>query len=267
MKVDDPFRMKERPPLPSFVHTDDPKDRHRHIVKRELNTKGLELERPMTPFEGPEIDRCTFAWEFDNVLTEEQCLQLIEAANRKGYVPALQGQSFKSKDRAGADALVFKPSFRSVYSVMYDAPEITEWLFKAMEPHLKSLPTPTGWQVYHLNSFTRTLCYCHPGQKHAPHFDACMKYPAGKYPEDHDYSKVRSYMTFFVYLNDVPSESGGSTTFPQPAGTEAVGDERCIPKSGRVLIFSQNLYHAGAPLEDHMKYVFRSDVMCLPDAS
>ena len=265
MKFDDPFRMEVTPPVPAFIENENPSERHRHIVKQELPVQGLELEKPMSPYQGDMIFTKTFCWVFDNVLTEEQCRELIQSSNQKGYVPALKGTSFKTKAKAGGDTLVFDPSFRDVYTVMYDSPKVTEWLFAALEPHLKVLPVPDGWCIDHLNSFVRSLCYCNAAQGHAPHFDAMMKYPGWKYPDGHPYKEARSYMTFMLYLSDMPPQSGGSTAFPKPGTEECDTDMRCCPKAGRVLIFSQNLYHSGSPIKDHIKYVFRSDVMCVPD--
>merc|ERR1719356_636047 len=96
-----------------------------------------------------------------------------------------------------------------------------------------------------------------------------MKYPAWKYSEGHPWKEARSYMTFFLYLSDMPPQSGGATAFPKKTEhetKESDEDMRCHPKAGRVLVFSQNLYHSGCPIKDHIKYVFRSDVMCLPDS-
>lgn len=263
MKDDDPFRTKEKPQLPALLKTD-PAERHSHITRRDLPVLGLELEKEKSPYQGEMIKSKTFAWELDDVFTEEQCLQLIETSNVKGYAPALQGTSFKSKEKAGGDILVYNPTFRSVYTVMYDAPELTAWIFSALEPHLKKVPVPDGWRMDHLNSFVRQLCYCHPDQGHRPHFDAMMKYPEWKYPEGHPYKEARSFMTLFIYLSDMPPSSGGSTAFPQPKAEECAADMRCHPKAGRVLIFSQNLYHSGSPIKDHIKYVLRSDLMCVP---
>ena len=92
-----------------------------------------------------------------------------------------------------------------------------------------------------------------------------MKYPTGKYAPDHPWSKAKSVATIFVYLTEVPPTSGGSTAFPPPPLENLTdSDMRCHPMPGRVLIFSQNLWHAGEPIRDHIKYVIRSDVMALP---
>ena len=91
-----------------------------------------------------------------------------------------------------------------------------------------------------------------------------MKYPDDKYLEDHPYKAARSFMTFFLYLSDMPPTSGGSTAFPIYDSEDCKGDLRCDPKAGRALIFSQNLYHSGSPVKDHIKYVLRSDAMCVP---
>ena len=73
MKDDDPYRMKEKPSMPTFIEADSSTERQDHVIKRELDIKGLELARPNCPYQGELIKSQTFAWEFDNVLTEEQC--------------------------------------------------------------------------------------------------------------------------------------------------------------------------------------------------
>jgi hypothetical protein len=149
---------------------------------------------------------------------------------------------------------------------MYDSPELAKYIWKVLEPHLKTAPVPTGWQQDHVNSYIRSLCYCKSGQNHTEHFDGMLWYPEDKYPEPHEWATARSLMTVFVYLSDVPAEAGGATAFPLSNSKLSDESMRVQPKAGRVLIFSQNLWHTGAPLlrDDAPKYVIRTDVMCLP---
>jgi len=242
------------------------------IIKTALPIGGMENPRP--PFYTGHEDK-TFAWTFDNVLTEGQCRELIDMANKKGYVPAFTSNNkfYAEGDPRKTDEMEYDPKRRNAFISMFDFPEFTTYLFKALETHLKSAPLPTGWRIDHINSFVRMLCYCKAGQSHPPHFDALMTYPKGKYGPDHPWSKARSFFTVFIYLTEVPRASGGSTAFFAPdyyvddnTDTWEVKEEdiRCNCMPGRVLVFSQNLRHAGEKLHDHIKYVIRSDVMAMP---
>ena len=74
MKVDNPYRMKDKPSMPTFIEADCSKERQHHVIQRVLDRQGLEMSWPNCPYEGAMIMSHTFAWVFDNVLTEEQCL-------------------------------------------------------------------------------------------------------------------------------------------------------------------------------------------------
>merc|ERR1712178_185933 len=107
-------------------------------------------------------------------------------------------------DPRRTDEMEYDPERRNTYIAMLDCPELSAWLWKALESELTNAPVPDGWRIDHINSFMRGLCYCDLAQCHPEHFDAMMTYPSGKYESDHPYSKARSLMTVFVYLTDVP---------------------------------------------------------------
>jgi hypothetical protein len=267
-KADNPYRMQEAPQAAPFLQDQISSaswlQRQAAVVKRERPVQGLETEKDL--YAGAKDS--SFAWEFDHVFTGEQCLELIEMANRKGFVPALANNQrrYETGDPRKGDELEFDPERRDTCIAMYDSPELSKYIFQVLEPHLKNAPLPNGWQLDHVNSYMRGLCYFKKDQNHSPHFDAQFAYPKGKYPEPHEWANARSFLTLFVYLSDVPAEAGGATAFPAPM--EKLSDEsmRVQPRAGRVLMFSQNLYHTGAPLlrDDALKYVIRTEVMCTP---
>jgi hypothetical protein len=55
------------------------------VVKNDRLVQGLETEKDL--YAGA-LDK-SFCWEFDNVFTAQQCMELIQMANEKGFVPAL----------------------------------------------------------------------------------------------------------------------------------------------------------------------------------
>lgn len=61
-----------------------------------------------------------------------------------------------------------------------------------------------------------------------------------------------SSLTFIVYLND--NYSGGETLFP------TLG-YKIIPKSGRALIFRQELFHEASIVTQNVKYILRCDIV------
>ena len=65
-------------------------------------------------------------------------------------------------------------------------------------------------------------------------------------------------LTLQLYLNDVPLEAGGQTTFLDDAQRHRVPFE---PRAGSALLFSQNLLHEGSLLRAGHKYTMRTDVM------
>mmetsp|Transcript_100036 Transcript_100036/g.188279 ORF Transcript_100036/g.188279 Transcript_100036/m.188279 type:complete len:456 (-) Transcript_100036:26-1393(-) len=259
-KDDDPYKQWEKPALPEFLKTDPDRSR---ITMNVLPVDAYRHEKEL--YMG-EKDK-TFAWVFDGVLSEQQCIDLINMFNEKKYVPALTSNNwmYLAGDPRKFDEMEYDPARRDTYISIFDCEGLTDYLWKALEPELKNAPLPKGWRLDHINGRVRGLLYCKKAQCHPPHFDAMMKYPKGKFTEDHEWFNSQSLFTIFVYLTDVPEGSGGTTAFVMPPdGVLKDGDLRVRPKAGRVLIFSQNLRHTGEALKDHVKYVIRSDIMAIP---
>ena len=119
--------MKENFLVSTCVEANLSKEWQDHVIKRVLDPQAFKLSMANCPYQGETIKSCTFAWAFDNVLTEEQCLQLMPSANRKGYVLVFQGPSFITAEKVGSGILVYNPQKRHVYTVMFDAPELCPW--------------------------------------------------------------------------------------------------------------------------------------------
>jgi len=86
-----------------------------------------------------------------------------------------------------------------------------------------------------------------------PHRDGCFPRPMG-----HPHFGDRSLLTLQLYLNDVPEENGGATTFLDDNEEKRVS---VCPRAGAALLFSQDLYHEGSRLVCGGKYTLRTDVM------
>jgi hypothetical protein len=90
----------------------------------------------------------------------------------------------------------------------------------------------------------------------------------------------RSFYSVIVYLNTIPAPWGGGTRFycfdavqrlrsaSSESGSKVWTSDanlvlaEVLPVAGRMLVFEQSLVHEGvAPLQQHLKYIIRSDVM------
>jgi hypothetical protein len=90
----------------------------------------------------------------------------------------------------------------------------------------------------------------------------------------------RSFYSVIVYLNTIPAPCGGGTRFYSfdavqrlRSASSASGSKvwtsdpnlalaEVLPVAGRMLVFEQSLVHEGVPpVQPHLKYIIRSDVM------
>lgn len=231
---DDPDRTLENWTAPDFVA-----DLHT-AAEQNLNTTVEYLPFP---------DNCqysgntSFARVIHNVLTEQQCAELIESVNNKGFTPALLN--------IGRGEQMLEPYVRNGHRVIVDSAPLSTWLFEVIKPHLPE-DLPNGGELIELNERLRFLCYT-PGQEFAMHCDGEFRRPPGHLRKG-DCSKV----TVQIYLHDVPEENGGATTFDFGARSENLP---CQPKAGSALIFSQDLPHEGSLLSKGLKYTVRTEAM------
>lgn len=189
-----------------------------------------------------------FACSVDNVLSASQCQQVISMANTKGFTPALLN--------VGYGRQMMSPGVRDGWRCIVDFPEFADFLLRRLRTVL-----PAVWHhEYHLrdiNERLRILFYT-PGQEFEAHCDGCYPRPRG-HPRQGD----RSMITIQLYLNDVPAECGGATTFLGPRGEKLP----YCPRVGSVLLFSQNLLHEGSKLLKGGKYTLRTEAMYSPGGS
>jgi hypothetical protein len=191
-----------------------------------------------------------FARMVHGVLDPSECAALIASVNEKGFSPALTNY--------GDGCQVYDPRYRSSGRCIVDSVDLARHLFHILRPHLPPVfyaGTRAEIRVHELNERMRVLCYS-PGDKFHPHCDGCYYRP-----ETHPSAGSKSVVTVQLYLNDLPEENGGATTF--------IGRDRrvpCQPTAGSALIFTQNLYHEGSELTRGFKYVIRTEAMYAPAA-
>ena len=173
---------------------------------------------------------------------------LIASVNAKGFTAALLN--------VGGGLQRYEPRYRNGHRVIVDSPELTRWLFDVLQPHLDD-HLDDGAALADLNERCRVLCYT-PGQFFAEHCDGRYVRPKTDQERCGDCSRV----TLQLYLHDVPVENGGATTFLDPTGRDRAVP--CQPRTGSVLLFTQNLLHEGSLVRGGLKYTMRTEAMYTP---
>ena len=172
-----------------------------------------------------------------DLLTQRQCDAFIARAEASGFEDASPS---------------YPPSYRTNDRVVIDDPTLAETMFERVRPHLPPrLADDRGarWRLAGLNSRFRS-CRYQPGHFFAIHRDGAHRVDESR----------RSLWTLMLYLNDGGSFVGGDTRFyesrvaPRPSFVVR-------PRIGHAVTFDHRLWHDGAPVDDGVKYVLRTDVM------
>merc|ERR1711907_73654 len=207
---DDPDRALQPWTAPSFCGRDPAEQRACTTVQ--------ELEIPDCCSEIGNAS-CSFARVIHNVLTPEECKELIEIVNQKGFTPALLN--------IGGGNQILAADIRDGHRVVVDSSELTRYLLSVVQPHLPTrIEAVRGreGELVELNERCRFLCYT-PGQTFEPHCDGMYIRHRGHVNEG-SFSAV----TLQLYLHDVPTEHGGATTFLDALGGDFAAP--CHPKCG-----------------------------------
>eukprot|EP01061_Rhynchopus_euleeides_P033974 TRINITY_DN5763_c0_g3_i1.p2 TRINITY_DN5763_c0_g3~~TRINITY_DN5763_c0_g3_i1.p2 ORF type:complete len:271 (+),score=98.32 TRINITY_DN5763_c0_g3_i1:46-813(+) len=182
------------------------------------------------------------AFMLHNVLSEHECLEIINACNEKQFSPALVAMGGYQQ---------YLPDYRSGLRCIVDSPKFSQLLFNRMAPFLPKV-AGNGGQLFDFNERMRVLCYYRPNDLFEQHYDSVFKHPV---------TKAVSAYTLQLYLNTIPDAKvdGGGTAF-----TDA--GEVVTPRAGSVLCFTQNLSHEGqALLTGGIKYTIRTEAMYRKD--
>lgn len=203
----------------------------------------------------------------NNVLTKDECRQIIQFSEDVGYHQAqinTLGGKKTNKKRRNNSRFVFKNA------------QLASQIWNAIE---RFVPSFSGFQSIGLSSKFKIYRY-HPGEKFSWHQDGVVS--KGMYE--------LSKLTLLVYLSD--GFEGGCTEFSPPcppcqernpvdgykknrpkiwanyigACTCALRctlkgeDRKIIPITGSALIFPHKMLHQGGKLKTGVKYVLRNDV-------
>ncbi|KAL7529704.1 hypothetical protein ACHAXR_003106 [Thalassiosira sp. AJA248-18] len=235
-----------------------------------------DLSKELIPITGAN----RFALVIQNLLTAEECANLIRRSEDEGYDDALiQGpggkqilrQDIRSCGRCIIDDIRLADA---IYVRILNALRGTELEEKIMHApwitaskRSSSSTSPSGGgndnndaeeetiSAVGLNERMRFLRY-EPGHFFAPHQD--LRFVRG--PDSGDRAGETSHITVQLYLND--KFKGGTTRF---LCGKRYYDVK--PKTGSVLIFDHNLLHEGSRVTGGMKYSVRTDIMFTPRRS
>lgn len=166
-----------------------------------------------------------------DVLTADECRQMIAFAEERGFDPA-------TINAFGVQRLDQKT--RNNDRVIDDDFDLARRLWTRVEDVMPRMLT--GRPVRGLNERFRYYRYT-PGQRFDWHFDGSFARPNGEV----------SLLTFMIYLNE--GYEGGETQFESLSVSG---------KLGMALVFEHELLHEGAEVTGGIKYVLRSDVMYGP---
>lgn len=233
-EADDPDRTRLPWSPPEFVTKKDPISQRAKTTVEHIDFPGL-----------ANLADGSFARVVHGVFDADDCLELINAVNTKGFTPALLN--------TGGGTQRLDIGARNGHRVIADSPELTKWIFDVIQP---ALPEQLfRGHLVELNERCRFLCYT-PGQSFPPHCDGCYTRPP-----NHPNAFDRSRVTLQIYLHDVPAENGGATSFLYGSWGNESGVRECQPRAGSVLLFTQNLYHEGSLVKGGLKYTLRTEAM------
>ena len=183
----------------------------------------------------------------ENVLSDDECEQLIALSERRGYEQALVN--------VGNGIQVAMSDVRRSSRWMVDSESAADALWRRIERHVPDIVAKSrrgkgataGWYASGLNERLRFLKY-NPGDYFAPHQDGSFE-AKGQV----------SQMTVMLYLNS--AGKGGETKFLNPHGGDGSRTVDVVPRRGLCLVFDHRLLHEGALLLKGVKYAVRTDVM------
>lgn len=183
------------------------------------------------------VGRNVLAFTIDEFLSKQECQELIDLTEKKGYETALvnvgNGKQILSSHRQSDRCII-------------DDSDMAKRFFKKVKDFLPQ--EINGHKVLGLNERMRFLRY-DKGDYFKPHLD-------GNYVRDNDPTE-KSTVTFFLFLNE--EFSGGACTFVHY--DDETKNVPCPAKTGRLLVFEHRIYHEGSLLVEGRKYAVRSDVM------
>jgi len=165
----------------------------------------------------------------DKFLSEEQCQEFIAMSESIGYKPA-------DVDMHGERKMF--TVIRNNERVDVDSESISEELWQRLS--LLNVPFVDDNVAFGVTPYLRFYRY-KGEQKFNMHKDGSKEFK-----ENH------TFYTMLIYLNTL--SGSGATRFREP-------DLYVYPEAGKALIFRHDLWHAGMPVGDSVKYVLRGDIL------
>jgi predicted 2-oxoglutarate/Fe(II)-dependent dioxygenase YbiX len=180
-------------------------------------------------------------WVVDNVLSEAECKNIIDATEKHGF----------------DIAETYCHLYRRRRNDRFESDDVTlaEELYRRTLPVIPVHKTGKDGHVYTRKGLNPRFRFCKytAGHYFGPHIDGSF------YKSDSE----RSFLTFMIYLNDAGDDfTGGCTNFLDQHSFEVT--HSIAPKCGRTIVFWQTekeLLHEGEPVTDGLKYMMRTDVM------
>ncbi|KAJ1547798.1 hypothetical protein HK096_011166 [Nowakowskiella sp. JEL0078] len=183
-----------------------------------------------------------FAIKLDDVLTKEECHQLIAATEELGYEKALLN--------VGGGREILATDVRKSSRCIVDSPKLAAKIWERIH-NFSPQVWPGHGQVIGLNERLRFLRY-DPTDEFKQHFDGRYVRPGGK---------EASALTLQLYLNN--ECVGGETrlTLIDENGFFMNEDVYVKCEPGKAVIFEHDILHIGAMVTEGRKYVIRTDIM------
>eukprot|EP01134_Creolimax_fragrantissima_P006204 CFRG6204T1 len=198
------------------------------------------------------------AYFLDNVLSHNECEQILSLTHEMGYDPDVPLGGSQSLEQGVAR------EGRAQACVWLASENVTETIFNRCKALLDQ--TIGKCQVVGINA--RFRCYRYvPGNLYGPHVDGAWP-GSGMVDDTYQYDAFGdrwSKMTFLIYLND--DFEGGQTTFYMPGPTlGSLAAYGVKPRKGGVLLFphgdtSDSLVHEGSSVLSGNKFVIRTDLL------
>jgi len=215
-------------------------------------------------------DAGKLAFTYDSVINKTECDFLINLAEKDIGFSKDHTQFYPGRNNSRACRI--SPKFaESIYQrVKQSLPEF--WYSNRIQ---NADGTKSKWRIMGLNEFVRFYKY-DEGDYFKIHKDGAYSRDTVSYrnPVNPEGPAInlkerigeRSFITFIIYMNE--GFIGGETTFHaggfynrNSKQLKAAEPVKCIPETGKALIFQHDILHEGSKLITGKKYAFRMDVM------
>lgn len=230
-----------------------------------LSTPAANIKVGLIDFAQTDIPEYTglYAVVLDNVLSPEECAQLIhgaEASTSTGWE--------RAKINAGGGRQVLLTDQRNCGRIIWDSQDVASKIWSRIEHvpevqqimRLENVPRILGngpnkrgevWKLTRPNERMRFLKY-EGGEYFRPHCDGSYETPS---------RKERTYFTVHLYLTNSGEDqlTGGATLFHSMDMQRMV---KVSPEAGRILLFQhRDLLHSGDDVQAGVKYTMRTDLL------